>query len=172
MSPVSDKGNLMLEDLHPQFAESPTVRAVMDAVARELQRVEDTTQAVREAILPYQASDTYGTLKMWELMLGLPVAPAGVTLQTRQSLVAAGVHKRRAASGADWSALISQALGSVAWTQTESGYTVTVLIPQASGFVPGQVAALLRRITPAHLQITTGYTGGFIIGVSNIGDNI
>lgn len=165
----------MLADLSPDLGDAPEVQQVVDCLARELQRLEDRAGSVRDELFPAQAQDDWKGLSMWESLLGLPVNLPGATLTQRRQLVLAAIRQRGESSGAQWVDLISTALGTTNWVHQEGpgAYTVTITIPYSpGGLYGGQVVQLARRVTPAHLQVNSGFTGGFVIGVSNIGDVI
>ena len=174
MSPVAvdERTEQMLGDLMPELTDSDDVRQVVRAAGVELARLEGMARAASASVLPTHATDVYGTLKMWEQLLGLPVAPAGSSEATRRSLVQASLRKLHTSSGADWVSAITEALGTDQWTHQEgpSAYQITILVPYGAGFVPAGIVELARRLTPAHLTIATGFTAGFLIGISNIGD--
>lgn len=177
MSPVtlSERGRRLLEDLPPELADAPQIQTVVDVLARELERLEGAATEATQKMFPPAADDEYGTLKMWEALLGLPVALPGLTLAQRQALVRATVKQRRAASGAQWAEMLTTAIGSSSWSHHygPGDYVVTITIPYVpGGIAAGQVVTLARRVTPAHLQVNAGFTGGFLIGISNIGDTI
>lgn len=172
---VSAKASAMLLDMSPELADAPEVQQVVDCLARELQRLEDRAGQIRDELFPTQTQDDWSGLSMWESLLGLPVDLPGATLLQRQQLVLASIQQRGESSGAQWINLISTALGTTNWVHQEGpgAYTVTITIPyQPGGLIGGQVVQLARRVTPAHLAINSGFTGGFVIGVSNIGDVI
>lgn len=157
----------------PYYREDPAVQALLDAGARELQRVEDALSNIRERFFPHNADDTLNMLSIWEATLGLPVRPAGVSVLERQTAVLSAVRKRRSGSGADWMSNISAALGDVIWTHRENypgGYQLTIEIPyDPASYTAGQVLRLINQITPAHIQIVSGFSEGFLVGISQVG---
>jgi uncharacterized protein YmfQ (DUF2313 family) len=171
---VDERTEQMLDDLMPELAESDDVRQVVRLSGLELARLEGEARGLSESVLPTRASDEYGTLGMWELLLGLPEAPAGVSVEGRRALVTASIRKLHTSSGADWVAAITQALGTDVWEHEEgpSPYQITILVPPGAATTPEQVAVLARRVTPAHLTVATGFIGGFLIDDSDIGDVI
>lgn len=164
----------------PYWYGDPTARAVVQAYANEAQRIEDTAAAIRDAMFPSQAADVpvlsgsakASILSMWEMLLDLPVNPPGVTTVERRSKVLARVQRRNSGAGSDWIASLTQSLGTLSWSHQEGpgNYQVTIHIPYGSGtFNAGQVLALARLITPAHIDITVGYSEGFLVGISMVG---
>jgi hypothetical protein len=119
-------------------------------------------------MLPHSLDDQYRFLSMWERLLGLPVAPVGVSLEARRSQVRGAVMARKASSGADWVSLVTTALGTTLWDYEEGPgpYQVVLSFPWSEGgYSVSTVLALARRVTPAHLQLNATYEGGFIVGV-------
>ena len=174
MIAVDERTEQMLDDLMPEFTDSDDVRQVVRAAGTELARLEGMARGASESVLPTKATDQYKTLSMWEQLLGLPVAPASSSESQRRDLVTASLRKLHTSSGADWVAAITEAIGTDTWTHTEvaASYQVTILIPYGAGYVPSGIVELARRVTPAHLTIATGFTTGFLVGISNIGDVI
>lgn len=168
---LTERGQEILSDLPAYFADDPGVQAACDALARELTRLEQAAIAIRGGTRPTVADDAYRLLSVWEQILGLPVAPAGVTVSQRSGRVLSAFRSRRAARGTDWVRLLTEALGTESWSHAEvSPYSVTILMPQAAGSVQAEQAlALARRITPANMTITVLYDQGFVIGSSQIG---
>lgn len=181
MSPrvLSDKAQTLLADLPPFLREDGMVQGVVQAQAGELQRIEDAATAILGAIFPAEAQDlvvqtrwTARMLSMWESMVNLPVAPVGVVTTERQAKVLAHIQGRNSGAGSDWIRTLSQAIGSTAWTHQEGpgAYTVTITVPASTGsYLLGQIGAIARLITPAHLDIIVSGGAGFIVGVSRVG---
>lgn len=154
--------------------------AVINSEANEFQRLWDAGQALLDSVFPTEADDvpilvvwTGRLLSMWETMLGLPVAPPGITLADRRAKVQAHIQARNSAAGTDWIAVLSAALGTTAWTHLEgpADYTVTITIPPGGGsYNLGQITAIARKITPAHLDVIVTSGTGFVVGVSDVGD--
>jgi hypothetical protein len=171
---VSERGREMLEDLMPELADATDTQQVVDMIGRELARLEAAITAASAKLLPSRADDTYNALKMWELLLGLPVDPS-TTDEARRNLVLASIRMRRAASGADWVALIDSMLGGLAWSHTDDtpDYTVVIISPHPAGSYEAlALAQFARRVTPAHLQVSVTDGDGFIVEQSLIGVDI
>jgi uncharacterized protein YmfQ (DUF2313 family) len=166
----------LIDDVPPYEHASHHVQAVLSVVANELARIEAARQALIQNFFPLQADALLG---LFEQLLGLPINPVNATLAARSQLVAAYMQRLKSEGrGLDWAALISQAVGTANWNYEEHipgnaltppAHTVAVNIPQAAA---GYAWPLIRDLTPAHLVITEGYTGGFIVGSSNIGSNL
>jgi uncharacterized protein YmfQ (DUF2313 family) len=164
----------LLADLPPYLQDDPYVRGIVDAAARELQRVEDAAQSVRQSAFPQNADDTYGFLSLWESLLGIPVNPTGASLSERRNQVLSNLRLRTSGYGTDWVALLSQAMGSNPWGYQEGpgSYQITVRIPfSAGGYSSAQVEALARKITPAHLDLAVTYNEGFLVGIGLVGQD-
>ena len=163
MTTLSDKGTTLLGDLPSYYANDRIALAAIDCIGRELLRIEDFILAMREQAVPGKADDTYGLLSLWEAVLDVPVAPVGASVAVRQSIAAAAYRKRSTAAGYDWVGAVNTLLGT-AWSYTEnspSDYTVKVTVADDTGYKGGQVQALLRAITPAHLVVTPQTGIGF-----------
>lgn len=177
---LSQKTTELLTDLAPFLASDLLVQGVVSAYANEIDRIESTAEALAGIMFPAEAQDlpilgsryVVAILSMWETLLDLPVAPADVALADRRSKVLAHIRKRNSGAGSDWVSILTTAVGSIVWTYREGpgDYQVTLTIPFGGTYSAAQVGRLARVITPAHLQILVGYTTGFVIGVSHIGD--
>jgi hypothetical protein len=145
----------LLGDLQPELQVVPEVKMALTALGSELERVEAAGSDLVSKMFPANADDTYGTLGLWESLLDLPVEPAGVTVAARVRSVTAAAKSRHVASAVGWGALITEILGSSGWTHSESAYAVTVnLLGLGTSYSAGQVAQIIRRVTPAHLSVT------------------
>ena len=174
--PMSLKADELLADLPPYEADSVWVQDVMDAVGREVERLDEFTEFIREGLRPQNATDQYRLLGMWETLMGLPVEPSGVSLIARQNRVTAAARRRKAGEGEGWVIAISLAIDTYAWTHSENDpgdYQLTVEMPFPSdAFNAGVLEAMLRAVTPAALQITVVYTDSFRVGISEVGDSL
>jgi hypothetical protein len=174
--PMSLKADELLADLPPYEADSVWVQDVMDAVGREVERLDEFTEFIREGLRPQNATDQYRLLGMWETLMGLPVEPSGVSLIARQNRVTAAARRRKAGEGEGWVIAISLAIDTYAWTHSENDpgdYQLTVEMPFPSdAFNAGVLEAMLRAVTPAALQITVVYTDSFRVGISLVGDSL
>ena len=172
---LTDTGQRILGDL-PAFLQSdPIVLASIDAGATELDRIRDFLIALRTSYFPPTADDTYGFLSMWEATLGLPVAPSGLTLDTRRGLVIGHLRNRHAGEGSAWEEALAKVLENVSYRYIEGpgDYQITVTVPYTSGSLAAlRLQELIQEITPAHLQVTVAYEQGFLIGISLVGDKI
>lgn len=168
---LSDRALTMLEDLPPFLRDDPTVQASLQVIASEYDRVQTLAEEIRRTRFPQYADDANGFLAQWERVLGLPVAPS-LSVEQRRAIVLAHLRKRHASAGSDWEQAVQDALGGVPFSYTEGpeDYTIHVTIPfGGTSLSAARAEALLREITPAHLQIVTSYSEGFLIGISRIG---
>lgn len=173
-SAVSAITTRMLATIPSYYNGNSFLEGIFDAVGRELQRVEDRANAIRQGFFPQNADDTYKLLSLWELLLGLPVAPAGVTVTVRTNLVLARLNGRSLSSGAAWVATVNQAMGGTPWTYTEGpgAYQVTIYFSFSStSFNSVQVQQIARGLTPAHIDLAAAYSQGFIVGEGRVGED-
>jgi hypothetical protein len=116
-------------------------------------------------------------LARFEAMLGLPMEPKSATgipvqLSVRRNLVLAYIQRLRLeGTGLDWNTAMTSLAGT-AWNYAENDpanpfspppYSISVNIPQVYASVGW---AFVRGITPAHIAIIEGYTGGWLLGIS------
>lgn len=172
---ISETGQALLDDLPPYLSDDGTVQGVIDALAREQQRITDAADAVRRTAFPSQADDSYNMLSLWETLLGLPVKPPGVPDDQRRSKVLATLQGRDVGTGVGWTRAVEQAVGTN-WQQAENtpgSYQLTVTLPYAAGSYEGRQAAnIIRAITPAHIDLLISYGTGFLIGISLVGQDV
>jgi Bacteriophage Mu-like, Gp48 len=154
----------MLNDLPPYLADDPWVRSIMDASARELKRVADMIATVRARLMPHNAGEQ--ALQLWESVLSLPINPPGVSFDDRRNKVLGALRTRSAVEGFEWIKTVTQILGTADWEHVEGPgpYAVSVAIPSNIAYTIGTFETLLRRVTPAHLQISVTTASRFIIG--------
>lgn len=168
----------LLDRLPPYFQGDHNVQAYALAVANEQQRLKDAAEELRDKMFPQNADDEYKTLQMWEDALGLPVNPAGATIQERRDKVLTLLSDP--SEGSEWVDAITDAVGSGSWSHTEGpattplgvlgDYELLIEVPHAAGsYEFSVVEQIARLITPAHLDPIVTDGGGFIIGVSPIG---
>src|SRR4051812_31318975 len=106
----------MLDRLPAYYRGDSFIEGLQDAVGRELQRIWDRVAVIQSGVFPQTSDDTYGLLSLWEMLLGLPVAAAGVSLTVRRNLVVATLNGRNESSGAGWISAMNQAMGGTPWT--------------------------------------------------------
>lgn len=106
----------LLEALPPFEQGSKDVQAVLDVLARELDRLEAAKDTVRAQATP-QSADLL--LSAWESVLGLQVNPVGKTLQQRRDSVVGYVQRIKSiGTGPQWVAALTRLIGSN-WTYEE-----------------------------------------------------
>lgn len=177
MHSMSPSGLRLLGNLPYYYQTDPTAVTVLNVLGRELDRIETFLDTLRLQEFPQNADDTYRILRIWESELGMPVAPSQLTLAQRQARVIAWIRTRRVGAGFDWSAAVTQFFGSDLWTveeNTPSDYAIQVLIPHdaSGGYTIAAMQGFLRAITPAHLDISVGYSGGFIVDISHVDQDV
>jgi hypothetical protein len=153
---LSAKGQELLDFLPVYYHDDAAVLAVIDSLARELERVETMLLTLREHIFPQRADDTYGMLAAWEALLGIPPTPDVVSVEARRELVVAYLRKRKSGAGRDWAEALTKALRSASWTHIENApgpYDLTILIPYR---------APTRLPEPKNVQAVASTTGGTI----------
>ena len=179
MRTLTAKGDEMLGDLPPYLHGDPDVRGVVDVLSREFERLDVLAANVAANLWPHTAGDW---IHIWEAFLGLTVAPAGKTVADRQSIVITHLRSLNSSSGVDWIARVTELIGT-SWEHIEHDpdqpvsstnppeYTLKITIPYAAGSAGAQqIETLIRSITPAHLDILMAYDQGFILGVSELGN--
>jgi hypothetical protein len=166
----------LLSEVPPFEQGSYEIATVLRVVANELARIEAAQQALTQQWFPSSADVL---LARFEAMLGLPEQPLDgsgnpVPLDVRRSLVLAYMQRLRTeGTGLDWIASMN-ALAGNAWNYQEHNpadpasppaYTIAVNIPQVFATVGWNY---VRGITPAHIAITEGYTGGWLVGIADL----
>jgi hypothetical protein len=175
MAELAPRAVRLLEMLPPYVREDPEVVAVMREGGAELDRIEEFMLTVREHAWPHRATDEYGILSVHERMLGLPVAPVGVTVADRQSQVRARMKRRRDGRKAAWVSRINEVLGADNWEYAENtpgGNQLSITLRVEPGIGLAEQARRLAEVfTPAAVQIIVGYEEGFILGVGGLGED-
>ena len=164
----------LLEMLAVDLRRSPSGQRLLQALANELDRIEGFMYAFLEASFPQNATDELNTLSIWEVQLGLPVAPEGLSEDQRRQSLLAKLAARHADEGQDWVAAATAIIGP-GWSYQENypaADQLTVLIPYPPGSPEaGRVETQLRAITPAHLDLIVTFGGGFLVGLSEVGED-
>lgn len=155
--------------------DSPDHLAVLHALARESERMEAAIELVRAQAFPQTADVLLG---VWEAQLGTTVEPEGQALaQRRETAIALLRRMRGTPAGRDWESNVTALVGP-GWSYEEHvpgdagsppANTIRVRFPfaPASGSY-ARAEALLRAITPAHLDIVTQFEGGFVLDQSQL----
>jgi uncharacterized protein YmfQ (DUF2313 family) len=174
---LSDSAARLYEELPDYYGNAeepePLVARIVEGQAVELDRSRAIVKGLLAQSSPARADDEFGVLGRWEAQLMLPVQPSGATIEQRRAAVLSRLQSRRVAEGTSWRAAITTALGTEQWDvepNTPHANAIEVTIP----FDPGsynarQAIEVLRRYTPAHLDIIIRTEGGFRVGISLVG---
>lgn len=167
-----------LNDLPWFLQRDPDIRGIVYCHAKEAERQEETLDALQRELNPLTATEV--GLPWWETLLRLTVDPPGKTVQERRDIVVAFLRKSRSSPhGRDWVANVTDLVGT-AWSymehdpddpdDTPDEYTVRITLPwepAAGEFI--RTEALLRSITPAHLDVELTYDpGGFPLDIGEL----
>jgi hypothetical protein len=181
MSALSDRAAALFEYLPSTYGTDPddvdpVVARWLEALAFEIDRVRALYLALRATTIPASATDEVGALSRWEHLMRLPVAPAGDSDAQRRARLLGALQGRRVAHGSDWTASMEAVIGSADWEpfeHTPGPNQLTIRIPYEAGTAKaGQIAEHARRITPANQQLIFQHEGGFVVGVSQVGDTL
>ena len=181
--------SLVIEDFDPPFGEilvdmpnyyvhDRVSTSIIHALSNEIARVQATANAIRRQFFVKNADDTYGLLATHEFGLGIATRPEGKSVAQRQATALAAVQRRFSPRGKDWRAAVSAALGlnDSDWDvipHYPNDYDLTMVVPFAPGTVElDAVIPLLEVFTPANLNIVTESGSGFIVGVSDVGEEV
>ena len=97
---LHDRTVQILGDLPPFLADSYDIQGALDAMVREVVRIEEATATVRDNFVPQTANDY---LHLFEALLKLPVDPSDKTLEQRRNSVLAFMQNISASgSGLSW----------------------------------------------------------------------
>jgi hypothetical protein len=143
--------------LPPVLQEDPWIIAILDAQAREMERLIAAAEEVGYGLVPTLANEV--TLPLWEALLGLPVNPPNTSVETRVNLVVSRMI-RGDGSGAQWEAAMARATsGTYRYTEHDSGdplapnYTLNINTALPTGMTIESLRDYVRAITPANLHI-------------------
>lgn len=169
----------MLQMIPPFLQGERNLQAIYAAVGPEYESLDDTIDTLLDDVIVETTVDQMG---LWEKYLGLAVANPDFTLEERRSVVKAVL--RRAASdqsGLDWIANVTTILGAD-WTYTTHdpddpssapANTIVVFLPYAVGAARARQAEVyIRSITPANTVLNVTYSQGFILGDSQLGEDL
>lgn len=158
----------------PYYDGERYMEAVINVLAREIERIDEAAATIRREMFPQNATDKYKLLSLWEALMGMPVAPTGISEDVRRQFVLARFRGRNSGAGTDWIAAMRQALGDTVWTYQEGpgSYQVTIYLAySADSYNSVQVQNFARAITPAHIEIAVQYNQGFLVGISLVGED-
>jgi hypothetical protein len=171
---VADITRRMLDRMPDYYSGDRFIEGFEDALGREIQRIWDRSAKIQaDFLLQADADDTYGILSMWELLLDVPVGPP-VSEAERLNNITALLRARQQSSGASWQDAVNYALQGSPWTYEEGpgAYQVTLFVSfSSSSFNSTQIEMLLRKITPAHLDVAVQYNQGFVVGEGIVGED-
>lgn len=172
---MSGRGELLLSYITPWERDDPEVIAVLEAAAGELDGIQALMEAVRLQAWPHKADDTYGLLSIHEATLGLPVRPAGVTVEQRQQAAKTRVGRRRDGRKDTWVKRMNDLIGESNWSYAENTpgphqLSITLRIEPTSDYAE-RARQLSEEFTPVVDQLIFGYAAGFILGVSDLGED-
>lgn len=168
---VSETGQALVDRL-PYFLHSaPEIVGTLDTLGREIDRMD---AAVETLIANFFASTADEYLHWHERLLGLAEDPPDKTIaQRRASVLAIYASLASGGSGLAWEEDITRQIGTT-WSYEEyvsggglSPYTIRMTLPPDTTY---ETVALIRSITPAHIQIGFGSPLGFLVGESAIGE--
>ena len=145
-----------LELLPPVLRGDPWIQAILQAHAKEMQRLIQRAADVAAGFVPTMANEY--TLAIWESLLGLPVNPPNTDVETRRGLVVSRLL-RGDGSGAQWERAMSGATNrSYRYSEYGAGYpginwyTLGIRTALPPGVTIEGLTAYVRKITPANLH--------------------
>lgn len=152
----------------------PIVARWLESQAVEINRQRALLQAIRATSIPAVADDTVGALSRWEFALRLPINAPGATLDQRRTAVCGALQSRSIIGGAGFTAAL-RAYASPnhlnITTNAPSPLQVSIVVDEDDADLES-IRQFAERIAPANLEILMGFTGGWIVGVSRVGDLI
>ena len=144
-----------LRMLPPALQDSPWVQGMLNAKAREMERLIGMAEDVAAGLIPSTANEY--TLAIWETLLGLPVNP-DTSIEVRVGLVNSRLL-RGDGSGAEWEvAMAAATANSYRYTEHDSGdpaapwYTLPINTALPPGMTIEALRLHVRSITPANLH--------------------
>lgn len=173
MTTLTDLGQEHLEMLPRHLQQSTDIRAVIDALARESERLLDQVDDCSRQMFVQTA--TWG-LRYWEQRYQLPTwdfddvtAPDD---EDRRIAVLAKMRSNKAISGAEYRAVLDAYVTSYRIQMDHATGTLnfTIAYNDDNGSAD-LLERIIRSITPAHLNINFQYEA-FIVGVSAAGDTV
>lgn len=174
---LSEMGERWRAMLPVRLRDSPEHLAVINAQAREFEMIEAAAAVVRAQFFP-QTADVL--LSAWEHELRITIEPEGTTVEERRELVLATLQRMRSTpEGRDWAGNVTALIGP-GWTYSEhipgdvstppeGTIRIDLPFPPTSASY-ARVEALIRVITPAHLDIELASPpgSGFTLDVSQL----
>lgn len=161
-----------LLDMLPPFEQGSTdIQAALDALGMELDRLDARLEAVRDLFFPQRGGEY---LHIWEMLLGLPIAPEEKTVEQRRDTVLAFVQSWGSSStGTGWQDSLTKLIGT-GWSYREHRdpvlqYTNIITNPKAGVNLTG-IGSPSSGIV--NTRITTNVPGGFSTGVEHVGTSV
>jgi hypothetical protein len=151
--------------------EDPYIREAENAIGLEIDLLRGTMDDLLGAAFVETAPEW--ALRLWEADAGLPIAPDNVSEAKRRQVVAANLGNGPRTL-ADFGALIEGFFGvGTGYLISESFATYEVSMTIYAGATDEEKEAFeaqVRRLLPAHLDMTGFQYGAFVVGVSMAGD--
>jgi len=187
MTTMSDKGTELLQDLPEYEQDDPTIRAMINALGNELQRIDDYLLGLNESLQVAHA--TGDLLSYWEKFLDLPVDPRDATDVSigdaaRINICSAAIRRRTAGDGSGWVALLDAVTAGQPWRHWENSDSAGIHADyqlklsaelDTTDYRVGRFTDMVKQTTPAHLEISVIEIAGddtFRVGISALGDSI
>jgi uncharacterized protein YmfQ (DUF2313 family) len=160
----------MMGYLPDYYDGNPIVERIIQARANEIDRVDARIDTLKTGMVPGTATDDLKLLRIWERMLGLPIAPAGATTSQRQTTIKVKLQRLSAETAGDVIDLLTEAVGtSFMITRNSPGALqdiITVPFPPGS-YQASEVERIALTVWPAHRTVfvffSSGPSSGFIL---------
>lgn len=169
LSPTAQR---MLETLPVYYWGNPWVERILQGWADEIDKVDALLDSIKDGFVPTLADDSLGMLSIWEIIMRVPVAPAGVTIDQRHATLRGAFLRLSAATAADVLALLEAQGVGFSITRDDPGAlqdTLHISAPEGS-----YGAELLRSVAeaawPDHRELVVAYAGGFTLDLSELDD--
>jgi hypothetical protein len=149
-------------------ADDPDMRAVAHVEAKEIERMQERAEEVRDGMIPHRSNLL--VLPLWETLLKLTINPAGTSENQRREIVEAGLRRAVAdPSGLTWEERVTELIGPSWAYQEEPEQTIKVTVPWKPGssqFIFAQ--RVLERERPAAWELTVEFEEGFVLDLSKL----
>lgn len=166
LSPTAQR---MMESLPVFYWDNVIIQRILQARANEIDRMDAMIDTLKLGVIPGAGDDTLRLLAVWETILGLPVAPDGVTVEQRQSAIRAQLQALDAVTAADVLALLTAQLGAAFTIERDTPAlledAITLYTPEGS-YTTGTVQRTAAKVWPAHRQLNVHYAAGFVLDTS------
>jgi uncharacterized protein YmfQ (DUF2313 family) len=176
MALTTDTARRILGTLPVYYHGNDFLERVAQALGNEIDRIDQRLSEIRDGLIPSTSGDTLGMLALWEATLGLPVAPPTATVEQRRDKILARFQAINASSSQATIAALETAAGGtevVVHENTPTALTDTLEIPYDPGsYNSAMIEAAARIMWPAHRDIETEYSEGFILDVARIDEDL